>query len=314
MDLTRRQALTKLATGTAATVATAGLTTIALPGSAHAEEVREAPKKAVSLLYDATRCIGCKSCVAACNEANNLEPDTSLSGGLHQAPADLNAFTKNIIKLYRPADGSRWSYVKQQCMHCVDPTCVAGCSFFALTKNKENGIVSWNSAKCMGCRYCEISCPYHVPKFQWQGFNPKIVKCEFCQERLAAGKQPACTSVCPVQAVVFGTREENLTEAKKRIAENPGTYYENRVYGEHDGGGTQNLYLTHVPFEKLGLPNLGNESIPSKYMKWQRKLYSYLVVPSVLYVTMVSVIRGSWQEHRHHMEEDQKKTGLRPQL
>jgi formate dehydrogenase beta subunit len=313
MDLTRRQALTKLASGSAAAAA-AGLTTISLPGVAKADEVREAPRKAVSLLYDTTRCIGCKSCVAACTEANNLQPDTGLSGGLHQAPADLNAFTKNIIKLYRPADGSRWSYVKQQCMHCVDPTCVAGCSFFALTKNPENGIVSWNSKKCMGCRYCEISCPYHVPKFQWQGMNPKIVKCEFCQDRLAAGKQPACTSVCPVQAVVFGTREENLAEAKRRIAENPGKYYENRVYGEHDGGGTQNLYLTHVPFEKLGLPILGNESIPSKYMKWQRKLYSFLVVPTVLYVTMVSVIRGSWKEHKHHMEEDQRKTGLRPQL
>jgi formate dehydrogenase beta subunit len=313
MDLTRRQALTKLASGSAAAAAV-GLTTISLPGVAKADEAREAPKRAVSLLYDTTRCIGCKSCVAACAEANNLQPDTGLSGGLHQAPADLNAFTKNIIKLYRPADGSRWSYVKQQCMHCVDPTCVAGCSFFALTKNPENGIVSWNSKKCMGCRYCEISCPYHVPKFQWQGINPKIVKCEFCQERLAAGKQPACTSVCPVQAVVFGTREENLAEAKRRLAENPGKYYENRVYGEHDGGGTQSLYLTHVPFEKLGLPNLGNESIPSKYMKWQRKLYSFLVVPTVLYVTMVSVIRGSWKEHKHHMEEDQKQTGLRPQL
>ncbi len=314
MQLTRRDALKKVATGSAAAVATAGLTTIALPGSAKAEEVKAAPKRAVSLLYDTTRCIGCKSCVAACAEANHLTPDTSLSGGLHQAPADLNAFTKNIIKLYKPADGSRWSYVKQQCMHCVDPTCVAGCSFFALTKNPENGIVSWNGDKCVGCRYCEISCPYHVPKFQWSGFNPKIVKCEFCQDRLAAGKQPACTSVCPVQAVVFGTREELLTEAKRRIADNPNKYYENRIYGESDGGGTQALYLTHVPFEKLGLPNMGTESVASKYMKWQRKLYSYLVVPTVLYATMVGVIRGSWSEHKHHMDEEQKKTGLRPQL
>ena len=313
MDWTRREALRKFATGSAAAVATAGLTTISLPGSAHAEEeVKRAPKKAVSLLYDATRCIGCKSCVAACAEANNLQQN--ITGEIYLAPTDLNAFTKNIIKLYKPADGSQWSYVKQQCMHCVDPTCVAGCPFFALTKNPQNGIVSWNGSKCMGCRYCEISCPYHVPKFQWRGMNPKIVKCEFCQERLAAGKQPACTSVCPVQAVVYGTREENLTEAKKRIAENPGRYYENRIFGEDDGGGTQVLYLSHVPFEKLGLPNLGTESIPSKYMKWQRKLYSFLVVPTVLYATMVGVIRGSWQEHRQHMLEDQKQTGLRPQL
>lgn len=314
MQLTRREALKKVATGSAAAVATAGLTTIALPGSAGAEEFKAAPKHAVSLLYDTTRCIGCKSCVAACAEANNLVPDTSLSDGLHQAPADLNAFTKNIIKLYKPADGSRWSYVKQQCMHCVDPTCVAGCSFFALTKNPDNGIVSWNGDKCVGCRYCEISCPYHVPKFQWQDMNPKIVKCELCEDRLAAGKQPACTSVCPVQAVVFGTRDELLAEAKKRIADSPNKYHENRVYGEREGGGTQALYLSHVPFEKLGLPNLGTESIASKYMKWQRKLYSYLVVPTVLYATMVGVIRGSWNEHKHHMDEDQRKTGLRPQL
>lgn len=313
MELTRRQALRKFATGTAAAVATAGLTTISLPGSAQAEEeVKHAPKKAVSMLYDATRCIGCKSCVAACAEANNLEPN--VTGELYLAPSDLNAFTKNIIKLYKPADGSQWSYVKQQCMHCVDPACVAGCSFFALTKNAESGVVSWNGAKCMGCRYCEISCPYHVPKFQWQGFNPKIVKCEFCKERLAVGKQPACTSVCPVQAVVFGTREENLAEAKKRIAASPDKYYQNRIFGEEDGGGTQVLYLSHVPFEKLGLPNLGNESIPSKYMKWQKKLYSYLVVPTVLYATMVGVIRSNWKDHQQHMEEDQKKTGLRPQL
>ena len=314
MDMTRRQALKNFATGTASAVAAAGLTTIALPGQAHASEVREAPKNAVSMLYDTTRCVGCKSCVAACAEANNLKPDTSLSEGLHQAPPDLNAFTKNIIKLYKPNEGGVYSYVKQQCMHCVDPTCVAGCSFFALTKNKDTGIVSWNGTKCMGCRYCEISCPYHVPKFEWQGFNPKIVKCEFCQDRLAANKQPACTNVCPTHAVIFGTREELLKEAKSRVQAHPGKYYGDRVYGENDGGGTQVLYLSHVGFEKIGLPEMGNESTASRYMKWQRKLYSYLVVPTVLYVTMVGVIRGNWKEHKHHMEEEQKKTGLRPQL
>jgi len=314
MDLSRRQALQKLATGTAAVAATACFTTIALPGMAHASDVAAAPKNAVSMLYDSTRCIGCQSCVAACAEANSLQPDTRLSAGLHLAPPDLNSFTKNIIKLYKPNDNSRYSYVKQQCMHCVDPACVGGCSFFALTKNSDNGVVSWNSKKCMGCRYCEISCPFHVPKFQWEGFNPKIVKCEFCKERLAAGNTPACTSVCPTRAVIFGSREELLEEGKKRLAENPAKYYGDRVYGENDGGGTQVLYLAHVPFEKLGLPELGTESIPSKYLKWQRRLYSYLAVPVVLYASMVGTIRGNWKEHRKHMEEDQQQTGLRPQL
>jgi ferredoxin len=196
----------------------------------------------------------------------------------------------------------------------VDPACVAGCSFKALTKNPDNGVVGWTSSKCMGCRYCEITCPYHIPKFQWEGLNPKIVKCELCKERLAVGKEPACSTVCPAKAVVYGTREQLLAEAKRRIEANPGKYYENRVFGENDGGGTQALYLSHVPFEKIGLPDLGNESVPEKYLKWQKRLYSYLAVPVVAYATMVAVIRKNWNDHQHHMQEEQERTGLRPQL
>jgi Fe-S-cluster-containing dehydrogenase component len=313
MDMTRRQALRNLATGTATVVATGCATTVGLSGVAEASEAPVVPKHAVSMLYDATRCVGCKSCVAACAEANKMQSNVKIDP-LHSASPDLDSFTKNIIKLYRPADGSLFSYVKQQCMHCLEPTCVAGCSFFALTKNPETGVVGWNTNKCMGCRYCEISCPYHVPKFQWEGFNPKIVKCEFCKERLAVGKQPACTSVCPTHAVVFGTRDEMLKEAKARVAATPGKYFQDRVYGEHDGGGTQVLYLSHVPFEKLGLPELGTESISSKYMKWHRRLYSYFAVPVVLYAAMVGVIRGNWKDHQQHMKEEEANTGLRPQL
>ena len=86
---------------------------------------------AVGMLYDATRCIGCKACVSACSEANGLAPDTGGSGGLYQAPDSLSAKTKNIIKVYEGADGE-WSFMKQQCMHCVDPSCVTACPLSAL--------------------------------------------------------------------------------------------------------------------------------------------------------------------------------------
>ena len=69
--------------------------------------------------------------------------------------------------------------------------------FKGLKKDPKTGVVLWNSKLCVGCRYCEIACPYHVPKFQWEGYNPKIVKCELCKERLAKGEQPACSSVSP---------------------------------------------------------------------------------------------------------------------
>jgi Fe-S-cluster-containing dehydrogenase component len=313
MPMTRRDLLTKIAAGSVSAVAAGCVTSTALTSVAYAEEPLKVLPHAVGMLYDATRCVGCKSCVAACAEANNLQPDTRLDG-LHQAPTDLNAFTKNIIKLYKPASGDGFSYVKQQCMHCVDPACVAGCSFHALTKDKDNGVVSWHSSLCSGCRYCQIVCPYHVPRFEWEGRNPLIVKCEMCKERLAAGKEPACTTVCPTRAVIFGHRDDLLAEAKKRIKETPGKYFEDRVFGEFEGGGTQVLYLSHVPFENLGFPHLGTESIPDKFLKWQKLAYSYMAVPVVLYVTMVGVMRKNWASHQEHMEEEQKKTGLRAQL
>jgi Fe-S-cluster-containing dehydrogenase component len=310
MGFTRREALKSLGAGAVGVAATS---LVSIQAVAAEPESKVAPKHAVGLLYDTTRCVGCQSCVAACNEVNNLEGDLR-ADRIHHSAQDLNSFAKNIIKLYRPAGGTGYSFVKQQCMHCVDPACVAGCSFKALTKNPENGVVGWASSKCMGCRYCEITCPYHIPKFQWEGWNPKIVKCELCKDRLAEGKEPACSTVCPAKAVIFGTREQLLAEAKRRISETPGKYFENRVFGETDGGGTQALYLSHVPFEKIGLPNLGNESVPDKYLKWQKRLYSYLAVPVVAYATMVAVIRKNWDDHQEHMNEEQKRTGLRPQL
>ena len=99
------------------------------------------PNAAVGLLYDASVCIGCKACVAACAEANDTPPDTR-GDQLHQAPSDLNDLTRNVIKLYKPEDGSAFSFVKRQCMHCLDPACAAGCPFQALHKDPESGIVS----------------------------------------------------------------------------------------------------------------------------------------------------------------------------
>lgn len=310
MKVTRRDLLQKLATGGTALLVGAGASSTPLLAAVE-PEMPKAPRNAVALLYDATRCVGCQTCVYACAQANNLQPDPS---ALHLAATDLNTFTKNIIKMYRAAGGNEYSFVKQQCMHCLEPACVSGCPFHALHKDASLGFVAWEPAKCVGCRYCEIACPFHIPRFQWEGFNPKIVKCEFCKERLAAGKQPACSAVCPVQAVVFGKREALLAEARRRIRENPGRYYQNRVYGEFEGGGTQALYLSHVAFEKLGLPNLDRESIPHKYLKWQTRLYSYLVFPAALYASIATVIRSKWKDHMEHLYEEEKKTGLRAQL
>ena len=313
MAMTRREAFKNLAKGSLPILA-AGCVSTVLPEVAHAEEEKLAPKGALGLLYDATKCVGCKSCMVACTSANELKPDTRIDG-IHQAPPALNYFTKNIIKLYRTADGSDHSYFKQQCMHCIDPGCMNACMFGGLRKDEETGVVWWLGGKCVGCRYCEIACPFHIPAFQWDGFNPKIVKCELCRDPIAKGKrkQPGCTEVCPTQAVIYGKRDELLKEAKSRIAANPGKYFEGKVYGEQDGGGTQVLYLSRVGFDKLGLPELGEASIPSK-LKYSHMVYKWMAIPTLLYLGMVAFAGKNFAEHSHHLVHEQEKTGLRPQL
>ncbi len=314
MEMTRREAFKNIAKGSLPVLA-ASCVPMAMPQAAHAEEKIEFSKDAEGLLYDATKCVGCKSCMVGCANANNLQADPRDPNfdGLHYGTSNLNYYTKNIIKLYKSADAKEWSYFKHQCMQCADPACVSACMFHGLTKDAKTGVVSWNGTKCVGCRYCEIACPFHVPTFQWEGYNPKIVKCELCNHRTSKGQQPGCTSVCPTGAVIYGKRDALLAEAKKRIKEAPGKYHEDKVYGEKDGGGTQVLYLSKVAYSKLGLPDLGEDSVPSR-LKWQHRIYKYLAFPAVLYVAMAAVIRGNFKEHVDHLLHEQKQTGLRPQL
>jgi Fe-S-cluster-containing dehydrogenase component len=307
MSLTRRQLLK---------IGVMGGTASALTCSAAAEEHAPiAPRDAVSMLYDATKCIGCRSCVVACADANGLVPDTRVDS-LHQAPNDLNSFTKNIIKLYKPkaGEGGTYSFVKRQCMHCLDPFCVAACPFHALEKDPVTGVVGWEASKCIGCRYCQLACPYQIPKFAWDDFNAKIVKCEFCRDRLAKGQEPACTFVCPTKAVTFGRRDVLLREAHKRVADKPGKYFQDRVYGEKEAGGTQVLYLSAVNFDLLGLPHLSPTEHPSRWLRWQERVQKYFLLPVGVYALIVHFMKQNFREHQSEMDEEQKKTGLIPQL
>jgi len=274
MGITRRAALQTMLAAGATAAGTRPADAAVLPAP---------PADAVGLLYDATLCIGCKTCTVACRDANGLEPDTAGSPDrLYNAPLDLSARAKTVIKLY--ADGPVRSYVKAQCMHCVDPACASACMLGAL-KKRQFGIVTYDPDLCIGCRYCEVGCPFGVPKFEFAKAAPRIVKCELCKERLASGKEPACTEVCPRKAVIYGTRTELLQEAKRRLAESPGRYVP-KVYGETDGGGTQVLYLSHVPFEKLGLPALGDEPAPQLARSIQHAVYRGFAAPAALYAVL----------------------------
>ena len=308
--LTRRQALLGIA-GLGATAA-AGM---AAPAGATEHPAHPDPRPdAVGMLYDNSICTGCKACMPACSEANGLPPDTSLSGGLWHLPLDLNAKTKNIIKAYKEPQGSGFAFVKRQCMHCLDAACVTGCPFEALVKDQW-GAVTWTGSRCIGCRYCEVACPFDVPKFEWDRWNPRIVKCELCfDQRLKQNRQPACTEVCPTGAVVFGKRMALLATAKARIAASPGKYFENRVYGEREAGGTQVLYLSRVPFDKIGLPRLGSTSLGHYATKVTSVVYQWLSGPILAAGLLGAVIKRNWNRHEAERRERERRTGLLDQL
>ncbi len=248
-----------------------------------------APPDAVGMLYDATRCIGCQACVTACKTANDLP------GNLYDPPKDLDGYTKNIIKLYE-GDGEK-SYMKQQCMHCIDPGCVNACMIGAF-KKREFGIVTWDRDRCIGCRYCQVACPYNIPKFQWDTAVPDIVKCELCNHMLARGEEPGCCQACPKEAVIYGTYEELLADARQRIVDHPERYYpagDPQIFGDTEGGGTQVLYLAGVDFEKLGLPVLGDDGVGVQSRNIQHGVYRGFIAPVALYGILGAVI---WRNRR----------------
>src|SRR5690606_31548924 len=146
--------------------------TAVAPAPAFARARREPGPDDVGLLYDATLCIGCKACVVACREANDGKPESST--GLWDDPLDLSGDTRNVIRVYN--EGDQASFYKAQCMHCADPACVSACMLGALHKT-DLGIVAYDKDACIGCRYCQVACPFNVPKFQWHDATPEIVKC-----------------------------------------------------------------------------------------------------------------------------------------
>ena len=273
MSISRRSFIKGLA------VAGASCAVVGEPGLAAAREPQKPGPDDVGMLYDATRCIGCRACVTACRKANNLPVDKqTLDGAPYDMPQDLSGNCKNIIKLY--AENGQRSFMKKQCMHCVDPACVSVCMAGALHK-LPNGIVAYDRSVCVGCRYCQVACPFDVPKFEWHEAIPLIVKCELCRHRKEG---PACCEVCPREAVIYGKYSDLLADAKARIAAEKDRYIAD-IYGDTEGGGTHVLYLAakEVGFQKLGLPELPDHPLPQMSESVQHTLYKGFIAPAALF-------------------------------
>ncbi|MGE5471935.1 MAG: hydrogenase 2 operon protein HybA [Bacteroidota bacterium] len=202
-----------------------------VPETAGARDTLQRPPEALGLLYDATLCVGCQACVAACKQVNENPAEFTALDHLWDTPLDTSGHTFNLIKMYRDgtmetkdAEENGYSFMKTSCMHCADPSCVSACPVSAMTKNPVTGIVGYDPDACIGCRYCVAACPFGIPKYQYDSPTGKIGKCELCRHRHKDGHYSACAEVCPTGATLFGRTSDLQAEAERRLALKPGEW------------------------------------------------------------------------------------------
>ena len=204
----------------------------------------------VAMLIDASKCVGCWWCYAACKQYNGF-PETIQPGP--EAPPELNYQTWSTLFPVKKAE--EWHFRKQACMHCTEAACVEVCPTGALSYNSL-GFVQYDRDLCSGCGYCSEFCPFDVPQMKSNMITGvgQMDKCTFCIDRVTEGKQTACAEACPMDAIKFGKRSELLEEGKKRAAELSKTTPQALFYGENEAGGLHVMYVLDDSPELYGLP------------------------------------------------------------
>jgi anaerobic dimethyl sulfoxide reductase subunit B (iron-sulfur subunit) len=159
--------------------------------------------KQQAFYFDASACNGCKACQIACKDKNSLPLGVNWrrvaqygGGNWLPHPTRPDLVVANNITAYS---------MSVACMHCQNPVCVQACPTQALAK-REDGVVLLNQDACIGCRYCECACPYGAP--QYNEAIGKMTKCNFCEDLLAKGVNPACVDSCPARALEAGDLDQ----------------------------------------------------------------------------------------------------------
>ena len=192
----------------------------------------------LGMVIDLNRCVGCYSCVVRCKQEHFLPPGINWGRLL----ISETGIYPRLIKLMYPV----------LCNHCKEPSCVKVCPTSA-TQQREDGIVTIDQDKCIGCKACLIACPYQVRSYysdereyfpgqgltEWETIGKKLYplqsetvsKCNFCQERINDGKKeglqpgidreatPVCVITCPAKARIFGDLDNPESEVSLLISE-----------------------------------------------------------------------------------------------
>ncbi len=155
------------------------------------------------MLQDQTRCIGCHSCEIACKTNKSLPPPARLCQIIQVGPKFFNGVP-------------RASFVFMPCFHCENPWCVAACPTGAMRRRPQDGIVYVDHSLCVGCKTCISACPWGAP--QWNPEIGKVVKCDYCMDRIDQGLKPACVTVCTTHCLKFGQTEHMPFIKRERYA------------------------------------------------------------------------------------------------
>ena len=141
----------------------------------------------MQFFVDQSRCIGCQACVQACTECESHRGHSMIQ--LDHLDRTLSPQTAPVV-----------------CMHCDTPTCAEVCPADAIKRTADGVVQTARKPRCIACNNCVLACPFGVPKMH-TGMS-LMMKCDMCYDRTSVGKKPMCASVCPSQALFYGTREE----------------------------------------------------------------------------------------------------------
>lgn len=242
------------------------------PSSAAAQDTSPVSEELMTVL-DLSKCTGCGECVAACRDSNS-----------HKYPEVQRPIPPMFPKRVKVEDWSdkkdvddrltpyNWLYIQtaevehngeeyeisipRRCLHCTNPPCANLCPWGAAYK-EETGTVRIDEDICLGGAKCRTVCPWDIPQRQsgagmylnilprFAG-NGTMLKCDRCYDKVAQGNQPACIAACPENVQRMGPRSKMIAYAEK-LAKTINGY----MYGLEENGGTNTIYISPVPFEKL---------------------------------------------------------------
>jgi formate dehydrogenase iron-sulfur subunit len=236
--------------------------------------VRDLKETQVCKMVDTTTCIGCKACEIACQEWNDLPFATTSFDNTYQTMPDTSWNFWNLIRFqeHTREDGTfMWLMRKDQCMHCAEPGCLEACPADGAIVQYSNGIVDFQSDRCIGCGYCITGCPFNIPKFHPE--TRKVHKCTLCADRVAGNLEPACIKACPTGCLHFGTKDDMLYQANRRAGQLKKEYgFANAgVYDPPGVGGTGVIYVLH----DVTRPELYGGLPKDPHVSWTVKLWKH---------------------------------------